>query len=302
MASFAPSTVSTSQDFLPLKGTDHVEFYVGNAKPGRAITTAARSASSLVAYAGPETGQSRTAPPTFSARRPLRPHDQPAPGCPIAEHVAPPQRRRPRHRAEVRTHAPPALPRRRRGARRCGTRGDRPTRFGTLVTASIATYGDTIHTFVERAAYTGTFCRASRPGAPPPARRMPTGLRDVDHCVGNVGWNEMERWAGFYARVFGFSQLASFDDKDISTEYTALIRRSWRTRSGWSSSRSTSPRRAWALADRGVSRVLPRRRRAAHRHRHRRHHRLGPRAPRQRRRLLETPDSYYDRSRRASGR
>jgi 4-hydroxyphenylpyruvate dioxygenase len=92
---------------------------------------------------------------------------------------------------------------------------------GTIVYATIAGYGETIHTFVERDNYRGrfgpNFVPASGPKAPHAA-----GLRNVDHIVGNVGWNEMDTWAAFYGRAFGFSQLVSFDDTDISTEFTAL--------------------------------------------------------------------------------
>ena len=93
---------------------------------------------------------------------------------------------------------------------------------GRVIKATIATYGDTVHSFVQRDGYTGAFMpgfvaeHRSLPGAKKP------GLQFVDHCVGNVGWGEMDGWGDFYARVFGFSQLVSFDDKDISTEYTAL--------------------------------------------------------------------------------
>ncbi|MBD5655382.1 MAG: 4-hydroxyphenylpyruvate dioxygenase, partial [Candidatus Eremiobacteraeota bacterium] len=93
---------------------------------------------------------------------------------------------------------------------------------GRVVLATIATYGDTVHTFVERDGYRGTFL----PGfvATTSSARAPhaAGLRAVDHCVGNVGWNEMDRWGDYYAKAFGFSQLVSFDDNDISTEFTAL--------------------------------------------------------------------------------
>jgi 4-hydroxyphenylpyruvate dioxygenase len=92
---------------------------------------------------------------------------------------------------------------------------------GTLVRAMIKTYGDTVHSFVQRDGYRGIFApgfverRASRHSHKP-------GLTAIDHCVGNVGWGEMDTWGTFYERVFGFSQLVSFDDSDISTEYTAL--------------------------------------------------------------------------------
>jgi 4-hydroxyphenylpyruvate dioxygenase len=93
---------------------------------------------------------------------------------------------------------------------------------GTLIKAAIATYGDTVHSFIQRDGYSGIFA----PGFVEARRSLPAaqkpGLQFIDHCVGNVGWGEMDSWGDFYARVFGFSQLVSFDDKDISTDYTAL--------------------------------------------------------------------------------
>jgi 4-hydroxyphenylpyruvate dioxygenase len=93
---------------------------------------------------------------------------------------------------------------------------------GEVVTSGIYTYGETVHVFVERKKYNGIFL----PGFvkwEPHYRPSPTGLKYVDHMVGNVGWGEMNTWVDFYAEVMGFSQLISFDDKDISTEYTALM-------------------------------------------------------------------------------
>ena len=88
--------------------------------------------------------------------------------------------------------------------------------------SSIRTYGDTIHTFVERNGYTGRIpSRLSRGRTRPVAR--PTGLLHIDHMVGNVGWHEMNEWVKFYANVMGFSLYQHFDDKDISTEYSALM-------------------------------------------------------------------------------
>jgi len=90
-----------------------------------------------------------------------------------------------------------------------------------VVVSGIHTYGDTIHLFVQRNGYTGSFF----PGFRPWKRdfNVPSvGLEYIDHVVGNVGWNEMDTWGDFYKNVMGFDQLISFDDKDISTEYTAL--------------------------------------------------------------------------------
>lgn len=93
---------------------------------------------------------------------------------------------------------------------------------GYVVRSGIHTYGDTIHLFVERTDYAGVFL----PGYEawnPAYKPADMGLKYVDHMVGNVGWNEMNEWVGFYANIMGFSQLVSFDDKDISTDYTALM-------------------------------------------------------------------------------
>jgi 4-hydroxyphenylpyruvate dioxygenase len=93
---------------------------------------------------------------------------------------------------------------------------------GAVRTSAVATYGDTIHTFVERRAYRGGF----KPGfesSPPDPLARPVGLKAIDHVVGNVGWGQMNDWVKFYAEVMGFRVYQHFDDKDISTEYSALM-------------------------------------------------------------------------------
>jgi len=94
--------------------------------------------------------------------------------------------------------------------------------FGAVTLSGIHTYGDTVHIFVERKNYNGPFLPGFEKWEPH-YKPEPVGLRYVDHMVGNVGWGEMNTWVDFYADVMGFSQLVSFDDKDISTEYTALM-------------------------------------------------------------------------------
>jgi 4-hydroxyphenylpyruvate dioxygenase len=89
--------------------------------------------------------------------------------------------------------------------------------------SAIATYGDTIHTFVERKDYHGVFLPGYRPVDGPDRVARPTGLKYIDHMVGNVGWGQMNTWVGFYADVMGFRLYQHFDDKDISTEYSALM-------------------------------------------------------------------------------
>ncbi len=93
---------------------------------------------------------------------------------------------------------------------------------GEVLLSGIHTYGETVHIFVERRNYKGAFMpgfRIWKPFYQPPS----VGLKYIDHMVGNVGWNEMNTWCKFYAEVMGFAQLVSFDDKDISTDYTALM-------------------------------------------------------------------------------
>jgi 4-hydroxyphenylpyruvate dioxygenase len=222
MATFAPSTVKAGQDFLPLKGTDHVEFYVGNARQAAYYYRTAFGMK-LVAYAGPETGLRDRASYVvqqgkihFVLTTALRP------GGPIADHVA-------LHGDGVRVIALEVDDARQawlettaRGARSVAEPAGAADEFGRVTTASIAAYGDTIHTFVERGRYNGAFLPGFR-AEPEDAVARPTGLKHVDHMVGNVGWNAMNEWVDFYANVMGFQLYQHFDDKDISTEYSALM-------------------------------------------------------------------------------
>jgi len=222
MATLAPSAVSAKQDFLPLKGTDYVEFYVGNARQA-AYFYRAGFGMELVAYSGPETGQRDRASYVlqqgkvrFVFTTSLRP------GSAIAEHVA-------RHGDGVRVIALEVDDARHawmettaRGARSVAEPHEMADEYGRVTTSSIAAYGDTIHTFVERGHYNGPFL----PGfaaEPEDVVARPTGLRHIDHMVGNVGWHAMDEWVDFYARVMGFQLYQHFDDKDISTEYSALM-------------------------------------------------------------------------------
>ena len=222
MATLAPSAVSAKQDFLPLKGTDYVEFYVGNARQA-AYFYRAGFGMELVAYSGPETGQRDRASYVlqqgkvrFVFTTSLRP------GSAIAEHVA-------RHGDGVRVIALEVDDARHawmettaRGARSVAEPHEMADEYGRVTTSSIAAYGDTIHTFVERGHYNGPFL----PGfaaEPEDVVARPTGLRHIDHMVGNVGWHAMDEWVDFYARVMGFQLYQHFDDKDITTEYSALM-------------------------------------------------------------------------------
>jgi 4-hydroxyphenylpyruvate dioxygenase len=93
---------------------------------------------------------------------------------------------------------------------------------GEVVTSGVYTYGETVHLFVERKNYTGTFLPTYRAWTSD-YKTEPVGLKFIDHMVGNVGWNEMNTWVNYYQDVMGFINLLSFDDKDISTEYSALM-------------------------------------------------------------------------------
>jgi 4-hydroxyphenylpyruvate dioxygenase len=216
----APALPQT--DFLPLEGTDYVEFYVGNAKQAAHFYKTAFGFQSL-AYAGPETGVKdrasyaiRQNKLTFVLTTPLRANN------PIADHIY-------KHGDGVKVLALRVDDATRAWAettKRGGKSYMEPTRlqdeWGEVVMSGIHTYGDTVHVFVERKNYTGAFL----PGYvewktmynPPP-----TGLLYVDHCVGNVGWNQMNKWVQFYQDVMGFRNILSFDDRDISTEYSALM-------------------------------------------------------------------------------
>jgi 4-hydroxyphenylpyruvate dioxygenase len=94
---------------------------------------------------------------------------------------------------------------------------------GVAIISGIHTYGDTVHLFVERKNYNGLFLPGYRAWSNPHFQPSDTGLLYVDHCVGNVGWNQMNPWVKFYEEVMGFRNILSFDDEDISTEYSALM-------------------------------------------------------------------------------
>jgi 4-hydroxyphenylpyruvate dioxygenase len=213
---------AATADFLPLQGTDYVEFYVGNAKQAAHFYKSAFGFQS-VAYSGPETGNKdsvsyvvRQNKLTFVFTTALRPEH------PIARHTH-------LHGDGVKVLAlrvDDAAGAWRETTSRGGKSYLEPTtitdKFGDVTLSGIHTYGETVHLFVERQNYRGAFMpgfREWRTLYNPPS----TGLLYVDHCVGNVGWNQMNPWVGFYETVMGFSNILSFDDKDISTEYSALM-------------------------------------------------------------------------------
>jgi 4-hydroxyphenylpyruvate dioxygenase len=211
-----------SQDFLPLLGTDHIEFYVGNAKQASYYYQHAMGFE-LIAYAGPETGVRdrasyvvRQGKINFIFTTALRPDSE------INKHVF-------LHGDGVKVLAllvddaeKSYYETMSRGAKSHTAPQTLSDEFGEVKTASIHTYGETIHTFVERKNYNGAFLPGYRP-AKSRFKSTPLGLEHVDHCVGNVELGKMNDWVKFYEDVMGFKLIITFDDKDISTEYTALM-------------------------------------------------------------------------------
>ena len=211
-----------AQDFLPISGTDHVEIYTSNALQAAHYYKTAFGFQSL-AYRGLETRETDKLSYVLKQGKirlvltsPLRS------GTEVGKHID-------RHGDGVKVVAL-TVPDAQHSFEETVSRGAkpflRPTKTedeeGFVIQSGIYAYGETVHMFVERKNYKGVFL----PGFaswkslynPPPV-----GLKYVDHMVGNVGWGEMNKWANFYAKVMGFSQLISFDDKDISTDYTALM-------------------------------------------------------------------------------
>ena len=214
---------SRKTDFLPIHGTDHVEFYVGNAKQA-AFFYRACMGFNLVAYCGPETGtrdrvsyvveQNKI---RFVLTTPLFPSGE------IADHVN-------RHGDGVKSIALWVDDARSaweettaRGARSALAPLTLEDKNGKAQVASIAIYGDTVHTFVERRNYKGPFLPGFVAVPGPDRIARPVGLMHIDHAVGNVGWGQMDTWVEFYERVMGFRMFKHFDDQDISTEYSALM-------------------------------------------------------------------------------
>jgi 4-hydroxyphenylpyruvate dioxygenase len=213
---------ATSTDTFPINGTDFIEFWVGNAKQASHYYRSAFGFQ-LLAYRGPETGTRDRASYLLQQNRVrLLLTTAVSPEHEIAAHVH-------RHGDGVRDIA--LWVDDARGAfataiERGAAPVQQPTVLqdddGEVVIAGIRTYGDTIHSLVERRNYRGTFL----PGFQPVASVFapdPIGLLHVDHCVGNVELGAMNKWVGFYQDVMGFRNLISFDDKDISTEYSSLM-------------------------------------------------------------------------------
>jgi 4-hydroxyphenylpyruvate dioxygenase len=219
--STAPAT-DVAHDTFPINGTDYIEFWVGNAKQAAHFYRGAFGFH-LIGYRGPETGTRDRASYLLEQNKlrfvltsPLGPEGE------IAAHVN-------THGDGVRDIAF-WVDDARQAFKLAIERGAKPARQpdvlkdenGEVVIAAIRTYGDTIHSIVERRNYRGAFM----PGfetVSSPFEPESIGLQYVDHCVGNVELGKMNEWVEFYSRVLGFFNLLSFDDKDISTEYSALM-------------------------------------------------------------------------------
>jgi len=205
---------------LRLKSIHHVEFWVGNARQAAFYYRNAFGFSQF-AYAGLETGQRDvTSYALQQGKARIVVSTALAPDHPVADHVA-------RHGDGVRDiafHVDDADAAFReavaRGATGVSAPADRRDAHGTVRHAAIATYGDTIHSFVSYKDYAGPFLPGFVERAAPGRE---AGLLRIDHMVGNVELGQMNRWAEWYSNVLGFSRYISFDDKDISTDYSALM-------------------------------------------------------------------------------
>jgi 4-hydroxyphenylpyruvate dioxygenase len=213
---------NTVPDFLPLNGTDYIEFYVGNAKQSAYYYQSAWGYE-LVAYAGLETGVKDKASYVLQQGKiRLVLTSSLDPTSDITKHVA-------QHGDGVKVLAL-AVDDAEKSFNETVKRGAKPhsspqrieDEQGEVKLSSIHTYGETLHTFVERKNYKGIFLPGYKP-AKSLFKTSSVGLKVVDHCVGNVELGKMNEWVTFYEEVMGFKLLVTFDDKDISTEYTALM-------------------------------------------------------------------------------
>ncbi len=211
-----------AQDFLPLLGTDYVELYVGNAKQSAHYYKTAFGYQSL-AYAGLETGvRDRTSYVLKQDKIRLVLTTPLTQDSPINDHLK-------KHGDGVKVVAlwvEDATSAYQETMKRGAVSFMEPTvekdEYGEVVRSGIYTYGETVHLFVERKNYNGIFLpgyKEWKSDYNPEA----VGLKYIDHMVGNVGWNEMNTWVKFYEDVMGFVNFLSFDDKQIHTEYSALM-------------------------------------------------------------------------------
>lgn len=217
-----PKIYDEAQDFMPINGTDYLELYVGNSKQAAHFYKTAFGFQSF-AYRGLQTGSRDYESYVVTQDKirlvltsPLKS------GTEIGQHID-------KHGDGVKVIALWVEDARKayesaieRGAKSFLTPYTESDEDGEVVRAGIYTYGETVHLFVERKNYTGHFLPGFQPWESN-YNPSPTGLKYIDHMVGNVNWGRMNYWVEFYEKVMGFTQIVSFDDKDISTEYTALM-------------------------------------------------------------------------------
>ncbi|KAB7529169.1 4-hydroxyphenylpyruvate dioxygenase [Flagellimonas olearia] len=216
-------TSDQGTDFMPINGTDYIELYVGNSKQAAHFYKTAFGFQSL-AYAGLETGlKDRESYVVVQDKIRLILTSPLKSGTQIGKHID-------QHGDGVKvvalwvddaTYAYNAAME--RGAKSYMEPQVEEDSTGKVVRSGIYTYGETVHIFVERKDYDGVFLPGFKKWETPDYNPTSTGLKYVDHMVGNVDWNKMNHWVGFYENVLGFKNILSFDDKDISTEYTALM-------------------------------------------------------------------------------
>ena len=211
-----------AQDFLPLLGTDYVEFYVGNAKQAAHFYKTAFGFQSL-GYAGLETGvKDRASYVLIQDKIRLVLTTPLISSSPINDHIV-------KHGDGVKVIAL-WVDDARNAYQETTSRGAKSylepivekDEFGEVVKAGIHTYGETIHMFIERKNYKGTFLPGYQKWESD-YNPSSIGLKYIDHMVGNVGWGEMNQWVKWYEDVMGFVNFLSFDDKQIHTEYSALM-------------------------------------------------------------------------------
>lgn len=220
----APASTARAKekDFLPIRAIDHIGFLVGNAKQSAYYYRSAFGFK-ITGYAGLETGvRDRTSYLLEQGKIRFVLHTPLIPDHPYQDHLR-------EHgdgvidiSLEVDDAEQAYRETTKRGAKGVQEPHEVTDENGTMRSASIRTYGDTVHTFIERKNYRG-FAPGFRAVTKEDIVSRPTGLAAVDHVVGNVGWNQMNDWVKWYEEVMGFHVFISFDDNDISTEYSALM-------------------------------------------------------------------------------
>lgn len=218
-----PKIYETAKDFMPLNGTDYLELYVSNSKQAAHFYKSAFGFQSL-AYAGLETGlKDRESYVVVQDKIRLVLTSPLKSGTAIGKHID-------KHGDGIKVVAlwvddatyayETAIE---KGARSYMEPQIEEDKYGKVVRSGIYTYGETVHIFVERKDYEGVFLPGFKPWETPDFNPAPVGLQYVDHMVGNVDLGQMDYWVAFYENVMGFVNILTFDDKDISTEYTALM-------------------------------------------------------------------------------